>query len=338
MKGTAMPHDIEIFLFIDALGWELAERTGFLRDLLPFRRPVVMQFGYSCSAIPTILSGKTPAEHGHLSLFRFAPADSPFRKLGGLERLLRPKSFWNRGRVRHHLSRFIAKLYGFSGYFQLYQIPFDKLAMMDFCEKKDLFAPRGMDEIENLHDLLIRSELPFHISNWRSGDRRNFAAACRAVRQGKRFLFLYTAELDALLHSHIDCEPLIRDKLEFYRKQIQQLLQCCRRHGKNPSLTVISDHGMTPLEQIIDLKTAVERTRLVFGRDYGACYDSTLFRVTFLTLEAEPVIRRAVKPFEACGRWLSEEEEKRWGIHRGDRFFGDALFLTLPGIQIEMQS
>ena len=32
--------------------------------------------------------------------------------------------------------------------------------------------------------------------------------------------------------------------------------------------------------------------------------------------------------------WLSEEEEKHYGIYRSDRRFGDAVFLLDPGIQI----
>ena len=37
--------DVEIFLFIDALGWELVQRTNFMSEKLPFRRKIEMQFG-----------------------------------------------------------------------------------------------------------------------------------------------------------------------------------------------------------------------------------------------------------------------------------------------------
>ena len=117
-------YDVEIFLFIDALGWELVQRTRFMEKELPFRRRIEMQFGYSSTAIPTILSGKTPAEHGHLGLFRFAPDASPFKFLGKIAPLMRPKSLWNRGRVRNLLSKLVKKFYGFTGYFQLYLMPF----------------------------------------------------------------------------------------------------------------------------------------------------------------------------------------------------------------------
>ena len=53
-----MKNEVVIFLFIDALGWELVSRTGFMESELPFRRKVEMQFGYSSTAVPTILSGR----------------------------------------------------------------------------------------------------------------------------------------------------------------------------------------------------------------------------------------------------------------------------------------
>ena len=168
---------IEIFLFIDALGWKIVNDHQFLTDLLPHRKQIMMQFGYSSSAIPTILSGKTPAEHGHLGLFRFAPEASPFRTISRLSWLFKPASFWNRGRVRHHLSKLLKKLYGFTGYFQLYRMPLWKLKYMDYCEKKNLFIAKGMDDIANLHDVLSAKGKNFHISDWHLSDAENYLAA-----------------------------------------------------------------------------------------------------------------------------------------------------------------
>ena len=152
---------IEIFLFIDALGWKIVNDHHFLTGLLPHRRRIDMQFGYSCSAIPTILSGKTPAEHGHLGLFRFAPEESPFKSLARLAWLFKPASFWNRGRVRHHLSKVLKKFYGFTGYFQLYRMPLWKLKFVDYCEKRNLFVAGGMENIANLHDTLSKKGVNF---------------------------------------------------------------------------------------------------------------------------------------------------------------------------------
>ena len=155
------------------------------------------------------------------------------------------------------------------------------------------------------------------------------------MANGAEFLFIYTAELDALLHQHPSPQaPPIRAKLEWYCQEIKRLQKVCDNAGLSPRLTVISDHGMTPLKRTVDLKTAVERTGLVFGQDYGACYDSTMLRVNFLKPGVAEAIKTAIRPFEDCGHWLSPEEEKNYGIYREDRYFGDAIFLVAPGVQI----
>lgn len=328
----------EIFLFIDALGWEIAGRHRFLADLLPYRQPLRMQFGYSCAAIPTLLSGRTPAEHGHLSLFRYAPEDSPFRTLARWAPLFKPAAFWERGRVRHQLSRLVKLAHGYTGYFQLYNMPVWKLGYMDYCEKHDLFARHGLAPLENLCDRLTAEQVPFHISDWRRTDADNLAAGIGAVRSGARFLFLYTAQLDALLHRHVRQPGIIEGKLRWYGDQIRQLLAAVRQiTGGEARLTVVSDHGMSPLAHTVDIMAAVTRTGLVFGRDYGACYDSTMARFYLpagTAADSGESIRRALAEFAQYGHFITREEETALEICRQDRRFGDLIFLLDPGVQI----
>ena len=323
---------IEIFLFIDALGWKIVNDHNFLTGLLPCRKKIEMQFGYSSSAIPTILSGKTPAEHGHLGLFRFAPEASPFKTLSRLAWLFKPASFWNRGRVRHHLSKLLKKVYGFTGYFQLYRMPLRKLGSMDYCEKKNLFIARGMDDIDNLHDVLTAKGINFHISDWHLSDDANYIAAEKAIEEGKNFLFVYTGSLDGLLHDKVGDREAIEGKLALIETQVESLYRKGTQFAEEVHLTIISDHGMTPLAGTVDIMKKVEESALVFGKDYGACFDSTMARFSYLSDQAETVIRELMKEFP--GRFLTVEEEKKYGIYREDRAFGDGIFLLEPGIQI----
>ena len=325
---------VEIFLFIDALGWKIAQEHRFLEKELPERRKLEMQFGYSCTAIPTLLSGEKPSVHGHLGLFRFDPGHSPFRRFARLAPLFKPDSFWNRGRIRHWLSKAVKFLYGFTGYFQLYRMPIDKLGMMDYGEKKNLFTEHGMAPLENLCDMLKRTGVPFHISDWHKSDAENLKAGAEEIRRGTRFLFLYTAGLDGLLHQHVRNPDAVTEKLRWYESQIRELLRVCRESGVDVRLTVVSDHGMTPLEKTVDVMSEIEKTGLRFGVDYGACYDSTLARFHWLKPGAKEKIESAMRKFSADGHFLSGEEQIRYGIQRDDHRFGDALFLMNPGVQI----
>ena len=323
---------IEIFLFIDALGWKIINDHQFLADLFPYRRKIFMQFGYSSSAIPTILSGKTPAEHGHLGLFRFAPDHSPFKKLSRLAWLFKPESFWNRGRVRHHLSKILKRLYGFTGYFQLYRMPIWKLKFVDYCEKRDLFVAGGMENIANLHDTLSRKGVDFHISDWHLSDDENYTAAEKAIDHGKNFLFVYTASFDGVLHDNVGDFTTIQSKLDKIKIQIENLYKKAAEHAETVHFTIFSDHGMTPLTGTVDMIKKITESGLVFGQDYGVCYDSTMARFYYLNNNAKKVIEEMMKLFP--GHFLSKEEEIRYGIYRQDRAFGDGIFLLDAGLQI----
>ncbi len=330
-----MKDQLDIFIFIDALGWELLQRYEFLLKELPFRREITMQFGYSCTAVPTILTGCRPFQHGHLSFFYYDPKNSPFKALKILHHLLRPRSFWNRGRVRNLLSKFLRKWYGFTGYFQLYQVPLDRIGSLNYCEKTDLFAAGGIHPVPNLQDRLLEAGVPYHISNWQKSEADNLAAAARAIRDDKtQFLFVYLADLDSLLHDQVGQDDPVRRKLMDYQNHIRNLLAEAKQHAEKVSLTVFSDHGMTPLMGCVDLKKVIAETTLQFGRDYAACYDSTMLRAWFLIPEAKEIFLREISSAAFPGHWLSSEEKVRYGIDGGPVNYGDEIFLLDPGYQI----
>ena len=323
---------VKVFVFVDALGWEQVEKYDFLRDILPNRRKIEMQFGYSCTAIPTILSGKRPSEHGHLAFYDYAPAKSPFRMMRYLAPLLRPRSFWRRGRVRHQLSKLIKRLYGFTGYFQLYGVPVERLPKLDYCEKTDLFVPGGLGPVKNLADVWGEQGLKYHISNWRLTEAENFRIAADLFRKGAvDRAFVYSAAFDALQHDNVGRDDVLRPKVEKYAESIRALHAALVEGGRPFELTVFSDHGMTPLRGTADVPAALEGTGLKWGEDYASAIDSTMARFWWLKPGADGKVKAALAGLP--GRWLSEDEMRYHGIWRDDAKFGDAIFLADAGVQ-----
>ena len=203
---------------------------------------------------------------------------------------------------------------------------------MDYCEKKNLFISRGMDDIDNLHDVLAAKKVDFHISDWHLSDKENYLCAGKAIENGKNFLFVYTAGFDGLLHDKIKDASAVSAELDIMRKQIESLFNTAQKYAENVNFTIISDHGMTPLTRTVDIMQKLENSGLVFGKDYGACFDSTMARFYYLNEKAEPVITDIMKEFP--GRFLTCDEEIKYGIYRKDRAFGNAIFLLDAGIQI----
>ena len=333
-----MSKKVKAFVFIDALGWKQVEKYGFLSDILPNRRSIEMQFGYSCTAIPTILTGERPAVHGHLAFYDYAPAKSPFKAMRWLAPFLRPKGFWRRGRVRNQLSKLVKRFYGFTGYFQLYGVPIERLPKLDYCEKTDLFVKGGLAPVKNLADVWSEQGHPFLISDWRLPETENFRIAADAFRKGEvDRAFVYSAAFDALQHDNVGRDEVLRPKVEKYAETIRGLHRALVEGGRPFELTVFSDHGMTPLRGTVDAPAALAKTGLKWGEDYASAIDSTMARFWWLGGEEKAKVKVKEKVEAAFadfpGHWLTRDEMRQQGIWREDHKFGDAIFLAEAGVQ-----
>ena len=115
---------------------------------------------YGSTGDPTILTRLMPREHGHFALFAYDPANSPFKRYRYFGLL--PKFLMERGRVRAKLSQIMKRAHGFTGYFQLYNMPFSKLHLFNYTEQKDIFEPGGINGGQpTIFDYLRENEIPY---------------------------------------------------------------------------------------------------------------------------------------------------------------------------------
>lgn len=330
-----MKKRIDIFIFIDALGWEIAQKHNFLSDTLPNRYPAEMVFGYSSTAIPTILSGQPPTVHKHLSFYYYDPEKSPFKFIKYIGLRFLPSKIFDRWRVRHILSKIVAKIHGFTGYFEIYSMPFNRIHFFNYAEKTDIFVPNGLAPVKNLADKLEDAGLRYHISNWRLSEQENFNALNNEIEEEKpEFAFLYTAKLDGLLHFETKDGQKIPKKLKWYEKRIKKLIENVKEHYEEYSIHVMSDHGMTTKTETVDIKKLFRGSGLKFGKDYAAVFDSTMARFWYFNKNAEKQVREIMKSVKK-GHFLTQEEKERFRVDFKDDMYGKDIFLLDPGIQIE---
>lgn len=320
-------------MFIDAMGWEILQNREFLEKELPYRQPIDMQFGYSCTAIPTILTGQPPVVHKHFTFYYYDPQHSPFKIFRFLKYL--PSKVFNRWRVRHLLSKIIAKHNGYTGYFEMYAMPFDRIQYFDYAEKNDMFVPGGLYPTPNLADLLVENNIPHHISNWQNSESDNISALKQELKRGEiEFAFLYTADLDSLLHRVTKDGKEITSKLNWYASHITHIMKMANENYENYEMFVFSDHGMTSLTGTVDAKQHFENLNLKFGRDYVAVYDSTLVHFWFFNDQARTKIMQSAQTLPNS-HVVSKAEKQKYGIDFEDDMYGQELILMDPGYQIE---
>ena len=96
-----------------------------------------MQFGYSATAIPSILTGAKPSEHGQFTFFyRSKNGASIFKFFDSIWFKLIPSFISTRRRFRVLLSKLLKNYFNITGYFDLYAVPFNRLKYFEYSEKK----------------------------------------------------------------------------------------------------------------------------------------------------------------------------------------------------------
>jgi predicted AlkP superfamily pyrophosphatase or phosphodiesterase len=320
--------NLHIFVLIDALGWEYVEENQFLNDLLSYRTPLQTVLGFSSGAIPTILTGLRPAQHGHWNLFYYDPKGSPFR-------WLRPLSFLPSRVMDHRVTRKIMKelgrhVLGMGPLFQCSVSP-RLLPWFNWVEKRNIYESQGIPGTASIFDRLLEAGVPHRVYSYhQASDEELIRRASHDVENtDARFFFVYLSEMDAFLHMHCQEPEEVSKKLAWYEAKLRRLFETARNIDPTAGFTVLSDHGMTPVHNHFDLVGEVDRLGFSMPADYLAVYDSTMARFWFFEEKARNEVSRLLQGLK-CGAILGNSELDQLGILFPDRRYGELIFLLHP--------
>jgi hypothetical protein len=319
-------------LLVDALGWELAARTPGFARVLPHRRRIETILGFSAGALPTLLTGRLPREHGRWLMYRRAGRDRAPLFRGFRWLALLPPKLRRSWRLSVWLTGLVVRR-GVRGYFSLYEVPRELLERFDLAERDDIFAPGGLSG-RGLWDAPACARLAWRGWNWRTPEGESLEAMERALESGPEdFLFCYTAALDATLHREGSRGAGVRERLALYDAWITRVVAAAERRGEDLRLVLLSDHGMVDVAGAVDLMGALRRVRCRWPRDYVPFFDSTLARFWWRSPAARDEVRAALAGFGG-GRWLEDAELERAGLLFAGRDYGEDIFLLDPGLLI----
>ena len=322
---------LSLFIFVDALGGDILSRHPFLlRNVSVERRRLATIFGYSSACDPSIISGRLPNEHRMWSSFYYAPDTSPFRPLRFLDVL--PSRLVDRGRVRGWLSKIIKRAYGFTGYFQIYNVPFAVLPYFDYAEKRSIWR-EGLIRGTTIFDHLRKEGIPYVVEPGGAGDDVLLDRFENALDGGARFAYICLGNLDACLHRCGTEHAEVEDLLRWYDRRLGALLERVGRAYDSVTWYLFSDHGMHDVVESCNLPADIAALNLTYGQDYVAFYDATMARFWFLNDRARSRITRALRN-HTMGRIVPDDELRDMGVWFEDAMYGELIFLMQSGVMI----
>ena len=324
---------LEIFILIDALGWEYIKDRQFLPNILKHRQKVTSLLGFSSACIPSILSGKYPDEHGQWNLFYYSPSTSPFG--------------WTKNvpLVNHNfIQRIYRKIYEevskrrikSDGYFETYIVPLELLHLFDISERGNIYTPGGLNKVSSIFDWMVRKNVNYRAYNYRQGI--DFDLVDKATVDMKKsdldVVFLYLSQIDSFLHAQCTDRSAVDQKIDAYENKLSDFYHAATAQGRKANLYIFSDHGMVPTTSTLDIIKIIEGTNLKHSEEFLAMYDSTMARFWCFTDHARTVLTEVLRGIDQ-GVILSEEYKKREHIQFQNDQYGEILFLLKPGVLIE---
>jgi len=320
-----MARPVTLVFLVDALGWEIAEHFGFGGDLFATRAPLGTVLGYSAAAIPSLLSGATPAEHGSWAMFRRAEGRGVFSRL----RWIPPLPHALDWRARRWIRRGLDRGRRVHAYYDLYEIPTHLLHRFDLGQTGDPFRPGGLAR-ETVFDWMQSRGIRYRLWDYRSDEAENLRAAQASLAEPLDVLFVYTAELDALMHRVGIFHPSVGARLSVYASFLDAMRRDARTRDVDLEIVLLSDHGMTDVADTVDVWGGLERRGLRAGRDHLAFYDSTMVRIW-----GDGGARAATEELlVGRGRHLDAPQLRAFGCYFPNGEYGDAIFLADPGVLV----
>lgn len=329
LATTTCTRPISVCVLIDALGWKILEHREFFNDLLGFRQPLKTVLGFSSGAIPSILTGATPSQHGHWNLFYYDPAGSPFAWLRWLR-------YFPDILVNHRVSQKLIKeagrrLFHMGPQFECYVKP-TLMPFFNWVERRCIYEPGGISGARSIFDDLVTSGTSYRAYSYHHwNDEQILQLAQNDLENSDaEFFFVYLCELDAELHSFWAHPERLGSMLGHYESTLRRLFETALRIDPNASIAVFSDHGMAPVTSRLDLVKDIEGLGWKMPDDYLGVYDSTMARFWFFNEEARAGITACLER-QACGHVLSDAELEDLGVRFSDRRFGETIFLLNSG-------
>jgi len=310
-----------LIIFIDSLPF-LRLSLGEFISSLPTQVRLIPNLGYSVNLLPELFCGLSPDKVGFYGEWTYDPDRSPLRSqtVGKVLQIM--------AKTNYFLDRLIHKGLGRLMKVNLAQVPFELLPFFSH-RSKSVYSPPLSEKAffsmpETAFNLILAQEV--HCKGMGLRDDVVFSNAHRALSTN---LFLSLVDLDGFGHKFGVGSPEHDRYVKYLDKKIAILWEafCKANKGDECRLFVLSDHGMSNVNQVINFNIQSR-----FGPPSPSRYvyflDATILRVW----AKDNKIRRDIQDYlsgQKVGRLITTEEREVLGLLSS--YVGDLLYVLEEG-------
>lgn len=331
-----------VFILVDAL------KSNYLTaENMPFLHSLTMKGRYIKEIVPSagfcerseIFSGLDSYDTGNFTAIGYLPENSEYKNDNNLinvasvfDAISMKYTRFIFGKLRVRLKRRMNH----------YRIPFSSLKNFSLTED----GSKKLVEHDTIFDELTKANKTFTLDAFTSLSdliqrtrESSDSFISRNVSCGIDFIPLYIGIIDSIGHKYGSDIDSIKPYLRQVDDELKRLYKIAS--ANKYEFVVLGDHGMIPVKEKLDIKSAIDNLGLKHHKDYEVFYDSTIVRFWFYNNKAGLLIYNTLEQnYSKYGKIIDTHNYKEFRIPLdikckcGKAVYGDILWFANPGVLV----
>ena len=305
-----------VIVFVDAFPYEEKHKLIHTKNIFKHVNSMQPSFGYSINVKSVLYANLNPDQVGFLNEWTFNYKKGyklyiPYF----LDKLIRSNRF-----IKRLTSKIIAKLY---------RADFRDIPLSVLSSMKDIGVTAYDDNYEH-PTVFSKNNIKRYIYNQYNGDEGAYNQLCSDLTNNSKpqNCFLAMADLDHIMHKYGMKTREYYEEIDNVDKKLLHLWNILKDRNNSPELLLMSDHGMTPVDERVDFQ--IEKFVSGYQKDYFYFVDATMTRIWILNKDKYAEIENWISnESNIPGKILDKAERDRWGI--SSKEFGDIIILLNDG-------
>jgi len=324
-----------VIICLDGFRYDYIKETSFLKKIMKKSRYGEIYHGFGYASQYSAITGKSVEDLGIIANFYYKPKKLDFYSFF---------SFVDNFPFKKNLRIFLDLIYNAKEFLRgnnqpksIFQIPLKYSRFFNNSVKKNIFEEKFKSPsfFEIFRDKKISGYMwPFIFENNKAKidilnlslntsntDKRAFEKSIKLLEKKPDICYIHLFSADNLIHkfgTKSDKTKEIIDTLDDYSEKLNKYAD---------KLLIFSDHGMTEVNEILNLRNLINKTNLKYGKDYVMFLDSTLARFWFFNEQAKIKIKNLLLKIKK-GRIISLKNKE---LHKK---FGELIFQVNSGVLI----